>query len=114
MGTLLVFASLTAKAQFYYKDIINTEQLSATLKSYKDHKVRNIDIKSFENDGTESEGFICRKKISKDYKTVTLFTKYSLSEPSLFISELNVTDNVFVNIELYFSDTENSTNKGLS
>lgn len=89
MGTLLVFASLTAKAQFYYKDIINTEQLSATLKSYKDHKVRNIDIKSFENDGTESEGFICRKKISKDYKTVTLFTKYSLSEPSLFISEFS-------------------------
>lgn len=87
---LAVFiVSATVSAQFYYKDIINTQQLTATLQTYKNNKVRDIQIKSYENDGTESEGFICRKKISKDYKTVSLFTKYSLSEPSLFISEFD-------------------------
>ncbi|HPA22116.1 MAG TPA: hypothetical protein PLU18_02615 [Ferruginibacter sp.] len=101
-GMVILLATVTASSQYYYKDILNTAQLSATLQTYKNNKIRNIDIKSFENDGTESEGFICRKKISKDYKTVSLFTKFSLSEPSLFISEFNTSGML-----LYTNDSSN-------
>lgn len=64
-GMIILLASVTATSQYYYKDILNTAQLSATLQTYKDNKIRNIDIKSFENDGTESEGFICRKNFKR-------------------------------------------------
>ncbi|MFZ1529913.1 MAG: hypothetical protein WAT19_14245 [Ferruginibacter sp.] len=78
-----------AWAQYYYKDIISNGQLTVTMQLYKENKVRNVDIKSFESDGSESEGFFCRKKISKDYRSVELFTRSAISSPSLFTSVFN-------------------------
>ncbi len=89
--SILGFLALVtgASAQYYYKDIISNSQLTATMQAYKLNKVRNVDIKSFESDGSESEGFFCRKKISKDYKSVELFTRSAISSPSLFLSVFN-------------------------
>lgn len=76
-------------AQYYYKDILTNKELLTTMQRYKENKIKNVSIESFEADGLPSEGFICSRKISKDYKTVTLFTRSNMVAPSLFISRFN-------------------------
>ena len=53
---------------------------------YRENKVRKIILKSFEDDGSESEGFFCEKKLSKDYRKAEFFTRANISAPSLFRS----------------------------
>jgi hypothetical protein len=89
LASLFISSSFFAQAQYYYKDIISNSQLMADMAAYKENKVSKIIIKSFEDNGVESEGFFCEKKFSKNYKKSTLFTRADLSSPSLFISEFS-------------------------
>ncbi len=73
-------------AQYYYKDILSNQQLLADMAAYKENKVKLINIKSVEADGSPSQGFICQKKISKDFKTVQLFTRADMAGTSIFTS----------------------------
>ncbi len=77
------------QAQYYYKDILSNKQLLADMASYKLNKVKAINIKSFEDDGSSSEGFFCQKKFSKDYSKATLFTRSQISGASLLSSIFN-------------------------
>lgn len=88
--TLLFGTSFFAQAQYYYKDIISNKQLMADMAAYKENKVSKIIIKSFEENGEESQGFFCEKKFSKSYKKSELFTRANGSSPSLFLSEFSV------------------------
>jgi hypothetical protein len=89
LASLFISSSFFTYAQYYYKDIISNSQLMADMAAYKENKVSKIIIKSFEDNGVESEGFFCEKKFSKNYKKSTLFTRADLSSPSLFISEFS-------------------------
>ncbi len=84
--TILFFIATgtNANAQYYYKDIVSSKQITADLNAYKENKIRKIAIKSFEDNGEESEGFFCEKKLSKNYKTSSLFTRSNFSYASLF------------------------------
>ncbi len=64
-------------AQYYYKDIINTKQVQDEKKMLQQKQIRSIKVHSFEADGSESEGFYCEKKISKDYKKIETITRAS-------------------------------------
>lgn len=79
----------SVRAQFYYKDIISNNQLFKEMVLYKENKVRSVIIKSFEDDGNESDGFFCEKSLSKDYKKTELFTRSNVSGASLFTSWFN-------------------------
>ena len=85
----LLLATLGVDAQYYYKDILSNRQLSADMATYKEKKIRSIKLKSFEADGAASEGFLCEKTISRDFKTAELFTRSNISAISLFTSVFN-------------------------
>lgn len=78
-----ILPTLNAGAQFYYKDILSAQQLVSTMASYKENKIKVVNIKSFEDDGSESEGFFCQKKVSRDYRKTELFTRSNISSSSL-------------------------------
>lgn len=78
--------SMGAQAQFYYKDLISNKQLLADMYAYKENKVRSFSLKSIEDNGRESEGFFCEKKISKNYRRSELFTRADIASASLFTS----------------------------
>ena len=80
----LLAICITTNAQFYYKDILSNKQITVDLKAYKENKVRRISVRSFEENGIESEGFFCEKKISKNYKSSELFTRSNFSYASIF------------------------------
>jgi hypothetical protein len=86
---LLASISIITNAQYYYKDIVSNSQLMADMKAYKENKIRKVTLKSFEDNGVESEGFFCEKKISRNYKKTELFTRADITPASLFTSIFN-------------------------
>lgn len=86
---MLLSAFVTAQAQYYYKDILSNRQLTADMASYKAHKVKTINIKSIESDGSPSEGFSCKKTFSNNYSKSSLFTRSDISGASLQTARYN-------------------------
>lgn len=89
IAILILVFTCSVQAQFYYKDILSNKQLRNEMALYKENKIRSIQIKSFEGDGSESDGFFCEKEISKDYRKTALFTRSNVSGASLFTSRFN-------------------------
>ena len=88
--TILFFASANiSNAQFYYKDILSNKQLISEMAQLKEQKVRTVSLKSFEDDGSPSEGFFCERKINRNYSTVETQTKSNVTGASLFTSNFN-------------------------
>ncbi len=86
---ILLASVCPAYSQYYYKDIISNKQARADMKGYRENKVKQIKIKSFEDDGSLSEGFFCERKIGKDYLSSELFTRTSVSPASLVTNKFN-------------------------
>ena len=86
---LMALSICTVQAQFYYRDIISNNQLLAEMALYRNNKIHTIKIKSFEEDGSESDGFFCEKRLSKDYKKTEFFTNSNVSGTSLLTSYFN-------------------------
>ncbi|HMG81645.1 MAG TPA: hypothetical protein VK559_01290 [Ferruginibacter sp.] len=72
---LLLTLQYSSVAQYYYKDILGTQQVMAERKALQEQKKRTVTVNSFESDGTASVGFFCVKKISKDYRKIETYTK---------------------------------------
>jgi len=82
-----MFALATdATAQYYYKDLVSNKILLDEMQKYKEEKVRTVNIKSFENDGSPSEDFFCQRKINKSYTKVEMLTKSNITGASVFTS----------------------------
>ena len=86
---LLLTGFVYANAQYYYKDIVSNKRLLADMDFYRENKIRAVTAKSFDDDGTESEGFFCEKKISRNYRKTTLFTRADIAAASEFNSEFD-------------------------
>lgn len=86
---LFVFSLLFTfelKAQYYYKDIWNMQQLTKEFSILKNEKLKMVKIKSFEDDGEPSEGFYCEKKINSSYSQSEMISKSYITGQSLLVS----------------------------
>ncbi len=90
----VLFFCGAANAQYYYKDIISNGQLAAEMKTLRDNKIRSVDLKSFNDDGSESEGFFCEKKISRDYSRSEMFTRADIAAASMLITEFDASGKI--------------------
>jgi YD repeat-containing protein len=79
---LFLATSMPALAQYYYRDIIVPRQTMQKWSAYKENRVRNVRLSSFEASGKSTPGFDCNQVISDDFSTITTFTKSSLSSPT--------------------------------
>lgn len=86
---LMLFTFCNSYSQFYYKDIVSTIQTKKEMDSYKSAGIHQVKIYSIESNGENSPGFYCEKKISKDYKKTTLYTKSIGTSKSVLISYFN-------------------------
>ena len=76
-------------AQFLYRDLISIGQANEEMATYKKAGIKNIKIKSLEPNGEESEDFFCEKKISKDFRKSSLYTRTGNQGKSLMESFFN-------------------------
>lgn len=93
-AALLLISTVGVHAQYYFKDIVSNTQLMADMKAYKENKVKKITLKSFEDNGSESEGFFCEKKLNRDYTKTELFTRADIAAASLFTSSFDKGGNI--------------------
>ncbi len=78
-----------AKAQYFYKDIWNNQQLSKEFSILKNENLKTVKIHSYEDDGEPSEGFFCEKKINKNYSQSEMISKSYITGQSLLVSDYN-------------------------
>lgn len=76
-------------AQYYHKDVISVQQANNESQLYARQKVRSVIVHSFDPDGTESKDFVCRKKISRDYRIIETVTSSPGTASSTLISIYN-------------------------
>ncbi len=104
LGCVITSAS---NAQYFYKDIWNTLQLNKEFSILKNESVRNVAIKSFEDDGSPSEGFFCEKKIDKNYNHTQTISRSNVTAQSELISFYDDRGMLLKNID----STENAYNR---
>lgn len=88
---VLLFAGHSSAAQYYYTDILNNRQVMAELAVLKSRNVKGVKVVSMEADGTETAGFTCQKKITRDFTEVEIYTATDQSYPNTFISYFSKT-----------------------
>jgi hypothetical protein len=89
---IVIAAMLVVKAgyaQYYYKDVIINKELGAEMARLKEQKMRTVNVISLEDNGVQSEGFFCQKKINKNYTEVEINTRTSTSYPDVFTSSFS-------------------------
>ena len=96
---LAISIASLANAQYFYKDIYSNKELTENLETYRKNSIRKIDIKSIEPDGSESKGFFCNKKISKDYRKTELFTRADFSSASLMTTTFDAEGRILSNVD---------------
>src|SRR5690606_23763700 len=83
---LYVLLAIGASAQYYYKDIHQTQQSSRQLLSYKENKVTTVNVQSFEADGQPTAGFQGSQRIHDNYQMLITELQSALSGSSLLTS----------------------------
>lgn len=78
----LLFFCQAAIGQFYYKDIILTQQAVDKWKIYQHNNVKLVNILSYEANDQPVEGFTCEEKMSPDYSEITTHTHSTFSPES--------------------------------
>ncbi len=73
----------TVHAQYYYNDILTVQKLNTEYTSQKSSGFHVVDLKSFEDDNTPSEGFFCVKKFNSDFSTSSMISKSYITGESV-------------------------------
>ncbi|HVM89712.1 MAG TPA: hypothetical protein VMT76_16100 [Puia sp.] len=111
---LIFFFSRISFAQYYYQDIIATQQANNKWKLYKINKVKSVSISSLESNGQPTEGFACRQNLTKDFSKMTTYTKTDFSRETFltsFYNENGWLQNTIDTGKNYISTTEYAYNE---
>src|SRR5688500_13720594 len=76
---LLCIISVSASSQFYYKDLIVTQDLQKKHQAYRKNGVRAVEYASFDANNQPIEGFSCQQTVAPDFSMIRTITKTSLS-----------------------------------
>jgi hypothetical protein len=104
------------QAQYYYKDFVSNNQAIKEMELYKKAGIKSVKIKSLEANGEESQDFFCEKKISKDYKKTSLYTRSGNTGKSLMETYFDAqglliktydSSDIVVSVNQFFYDKNN-------
>ena len=94
--TLLLIAT-TSNCQYYYKDIIGSEQTTNLLKAYKTNKVSRVVVTSYDGENTKMDEFYVEQQYSPEaLKTIT---RSNVSNESILISYIDANNRVTKTID---------------
>lgn len=66
---------ITASGQYYYKDLLSTQQINETFKLYQQNKVGAVTLNSYQGSTPVTEGFECEQKVNLSKRQVVTYTK---------------------------------------
>jgi len=107
--TVLAFTlwALSARSQYYYKDILVNRQTQENWKSYFSNKVSKVTILSTERNGEPTPGFVCNQTISSDFHSILTFTQSADVQPSSLLAFYDANGRILKTVDT--SDTYKST-----
>lgn len=85
----IIASHITVNAQYYYRDIISTQQALREKKALELQKIRSVIVHSFDPDGTEIKDFSVEKKFSKDYRESVTNTSSKTMGENRVVSSYN-------------------------
>ena len=74
LAVIVSFSLSSSFAQYYFNDIVSTQQSNDQYKLLRTQKIKKIKATSFEADNTITEGFALEEEISMDGKRIILST----------------------------------------
>jgi len=84
---VVAFISISLNAQYFYKDIVGTEETNSLIRLYRSHKVQGVAITGYDADGTRSEDFFGQQLFqSNKLKTIT---RSGVTDESQLISDFD-------------------------
>ncbi len=78
--------SLTASAQYYYRDIVGTGESNSLIQSYKTGKVSRVALASYDAENTRSEDFAVSQVFDGTSGTLRTTTQSGMNEASVLTS----------------------------
>jgi len=97
--SFLLLMSFSVFSQYYYKDIIGTQETGQLLKTYKNNKVSHVVVNSYDADGTRSDDFFVEQIFSPAAKTLKTITRSGVTDASVLTSFLNADGQVIKTID---------------
>jgi hypothetical protein len=107
----------SARAQYYYKDLVSTYKQNKEFSILKNAGFRNVKISSFDEHDQPSDGFFCEKRMNKNFTQSQLMTNSNITGQSLLVTDYNsngdviktktTTPNTNNNIEFTYDSNRN-------
>ena len=79
VAVFALIISLSSKAQYYYKDIIGTQNINQMIKLYRDNKVVEVEATGFDGDGMKNSDFSEIHDFSPDHDLLKISTRNKTS-----------------------------------
>jgi hypothetical protein len=80
---------LPAKAQYFYNDILVTNENKLHFENLVSSKVKKVTVKAYQNDGEEIDDFILRQDIDLKGGSITTYSKTTFSDASILKTTFN-------------------------
>jgi YD repeat-containing protein len=88
-GILCLFLALDSQSQYYYKDIVTSQQTMQRIKKYRMQKVYSVKVMSYESSGEPTQDFEGSQEINKNFTNITTRLKTPLSGESELTTYFN-------------------------
>lgn len=90
----VLFFSLTASAQYYYKDIIGTRESAELISGYRNNKVRTVTLNSYTVNNTPLNQFSIQQEFLPAQQALRTITKTEYTLPSYLTSYIDANGRV--------------------
>lgn len=90
-GILCLFLALDSQSQYYYKDILTSQQTMQRIKKYRMQKVHSVKVMSYESSGEPTQDFEGSQEINGAFTNITTRFKTPLAGESELITYFNST-----------------------
>lgn len=87
--SVLVLISITSYGQYYYKDIIGTEETKQMLQGYLKNKVQRVNITSYDENNTRNDDFFVEQQFSSSTLILRTITRSGVSDESTLSTFIN-------------------------
>jgi hypothetical protein len=79
---LFVLLVQTASAQYYYKDVLATQEAITKEKNYKENKVKSVEMISKNGNDEMEEGFVCKQSVTDNFLQIQTYSKSKFTPES--------------------------------
>lgn len=107
--SLLILGGITAKAQYYYKDILGTQQINANYQLFIANKVSAVNLSSYVGNKPVTEGFSGTQQIYPAQNKVVTITKTAEDGETTFTAFYNAQGFIIQSVDSTTSGSSTST-----